>query len=244
VNRRIVTLSRGLIRIDQRICADAVTATDVSGPACIYAEVEVAKGTIEYLLDGNATGAPASFSVFLPPFTIVQARFTGCDVMTTGLAFPPPADDLIPRQPRMYPRAARATPNSVDEVLALLPPANSGVALTRAAEPGLLAAAAKAILDEQYFSATSIGRVAQRLRTPAATLSRAFKLAYGIPPVRYRHQLRIMDALMRLAEGAVPADVFQDVGFQDLSRFYKVFREIACAAPGVYRPPRSKNAKT
>lgn len=49
---------------------------------------------------------------------------------------------------------------------------------------------------------------------------------------------------MRLADGAVPVDVFQDVGFDDLSRFYKIFRRVACAAPGSYRPIQSKNAKT
>jgi methylphosphotriester-DNA--protein-cysteine methyltransferase len=53
-----------------------------------------------------------------------------------------------------------------------------------------------------------------------------------------------MDALMRLAEGEAPVDVFQDVGFDDLSRFYKIFRKVACATPGKYRPPRSRNAKT
>lgn len=67
--------------------------------------------------------------------------------------------------------------------------------------------------------------------------------AYGMPPVRYRHQVRVMDALMRFAEGAVPADVFQDVGFEDLSRFYKIFRTVACAPPGAYAE-RSKIAKT
>jgi hypothetical protein len=35
-----------------------------------------------------------------------------------------------------------------------------------------------------------------------------FKRVYGMPPVRYRHQVRVMDALMRLAEGEAPVDVF------------------------------------
>jgi methylphosphotriester-DNA--protein-cysteine methyltransferase len=77
-----------------------------------------------------------------------------------------------------------------------------------------------------------------------ALLSRTFKGDYGVPPVHYRHQVRIVDALTRLAGGDVPADVFQDVGFNDLSRFYKIFRKLACAAPGAYRSGRSRNAKT
>jgi methylphosphotriester-DNA--protein-cysteine methyltransferase len=65
-----------------------------------------------------------------------------------------------------------------------------------------------------------------------------------MPPVRYRHHVRVMDALMQFAEGAAPAQVFQDVGFDDLSRFYKIFRKVACAPPGPYRPPTSRIAKT
>jgi AraC-like DNA-binding protein len=65
-----------------------------------------------------------------------------------------------------------------------------------------------------------------------------------MPPVRYRHHVRIMDALMQFAEGAAPAQVFQDVGFDDLSRFYKIFRKVTCAPPGSYRPARSRIAKT
>jgi AraC-like DNA-binding protein len=107
-----------------------------------------------------------------------------------------------------------------------------------------LAASGKAVIDREYGSSLEIGRIAARLRTSPAVFSRAFREAYGMPPVRYRHHVRIMDALTRFAEGAVPADVFQDVGFDDLSRFYKIFRKVTCAAPGVYRPGRSRNAKT
>lgn len=49
---------------------------------------------------------------------------------------------------------------------------------------------------------------------------------------------------MQFAEGALPAAVFQNVGFDDLSRFYKIFRKVSCAPPGAYRPARSRTAKT
>jgi AraC-like DNA-binding protein len=107
-----------------------------------------------------------------------------------------------------------------------------------------LATNGKAIIDREYATSLEIGRLAARLQTSPAVLSRVFREAYGMPPVRYRHHVRIMDALIQFAEGAVPADVFQEVGFDDLSRFYKIFRKVACAAPGSYRAVRSRNAKT
>lgn len=106
----------------------------------------------------------------------------------------------------------------------------------RAPDPCAFARTTKAILDAEYGTAIAIGRIAERVQAAPATLSRIFKRTYGMPPVRYRHHVRIMDAMMRFAEGAVPVDVFQDVGFDDLSRFYKIFRKVACAAPGSYLP--------
>jgi len=118
------------------------------------------------------------------------------------------------------------------------------VAIGRARDPSPLALRAKAILDTEYGTTLAIANIARRLRVSSAVLSRTFKRTYGMPPIRYRHYLRVMDALMRFAEGGVPASVSLDVAFEDLSRFYKILRKVACAAPGVYRPTRSKNAKT
>ena len=62
--------------------------------------------------------------------------------------------------------------------------------------------------------------------------------------MKYRHHVRIMDALLRLASGTAPVDASFDAGFEDLSRFYKIFRKVACGAPGSYRAGSSRNAKT
>ena len=111
-------------------------------------------------------------------------------------------------------------------------------------DPAPLALAAKALIDREYGAPLEITRVAARLHVSPAALSRAFRRTYGMPPVRYRHHVRILDALMQFAEGAAPAQVFQDVGFDDLSRFYKIFRKVTCAPPGQYRPAASRIAKT
>jgi AraC-like DNA-binding protein len=124
---------------------------------------------------------------------------------------------------------------------------NTGLALTnidRAPQPSALALHTKAVIDREYEGALEIGRISARYRTSSAVLSRTFRRTFGIPPVRYRHHVRVMDALMQFAEGAAPIDVFQNVGFDDLSRFYKIFRKITCSPPGTYRQTRSRIAKT
>lgn len=234
-----------MLRIDQQIrIPHAEVGTDASGPACIFAAVEVAQGDVVYLRGEEVISAPKQFTVFLPPFAVVQARLEQCDVTTAGVAFRPPASARLPRRPLLLPAACRDLPESVEDLVTRLALVEGAVDVGRCPDPSRLASRTKAILDAEYDMGIAIGHIADRVQAAAATLSRTFKRAYGLTPVRYRHHVQIMDALVRFAEGAVPIDVFQDVGFDDLSRFYKVFRKVACAPPGSYRPVRSRNAKT
>jgi AraC-like DNA-binding protein len=234
-----------VLRIDQRIqISRREIGTDVSGPACIYAFVEVRKGGVSYLQCEREISAPGYFAIFLPPFSLVQAKLENCDLRTSGVAFRPPPHSALPAEPVLLRGTAGPPPASADEIVGRLRAVEGAVGVARAPNASPWALRTKRILDAEYGTSLTIARIAQRVHVSPETLSRAFKHAFGIPPVRYRHHVRIMDALMRFAEGAVPIDVFQDVGFDDLSRFYKIFRKVACAAPGRYRPPRSRNAKT
>jgi AraC-like DNA-binding protein len=225
MSSRVVRGANGIVRVDQRLCiADREIGTDVSGPAVIHAEVRVLSGTVSYIRGDTLLRAPDSFTIVLPPFSVVQAWLEQCDVIVTGAAFRPAAGSLLPATPLLLP---------------------DGVEIGRALVPNAASLAAKRLLDREYAStAVTIAAVARAAGTSASALSRAFKRSYGITPVRYRHHLRVMDALLRLAAGSAPLDVSQDVGFEDLSRFYSIFRRVACSAPGPYRPALSKNAKT
>ena len=245
MSRRVVRVEHGHLRIEQRLrLRRRATGTDVSGPTCIYAIVHVTRGRVVYLHGATRVSAPRCFAVFLPPFGIVQAVLEHCDVTSVALAFRPQASDGLPQQPILLSTISERPPRSRNEALDRLHRAEAATNISRANAPTSMAVHGKAIIDRQYKTSLQIGRIATRLQTSPAVFSRAFRKSYGMPPVRYRHHLRIMDALVQFAEGAVPADVFQDVGFDDLSRFYKIFRKVTCAAPGSYRPVRSRNAKT
>ena len=246
MSRRIVQVGHGLLRIEQRLrLPGGEIGTDVSGPACVYAVVEVRRGTVTYLHGASRIRAPRRFALFLPPWGIVQASLERCDVTSVALAFRPTASDGIPRQPVLLAAGGDTSPRSRRDAFDRLRSGGAtGTSVDRARDPAPLAANAKAILDREYGAPLEIGRIAARLRASPAVLSRTFRHAYGMPPVRYRHHVRVMDALMQFAEGAAPVDVFQGVGFDDLSRFYKIFRRLTCAPPGAYRPARSRIAKT
>jgi AraC-like DNA-binding protein len=244
-NVRTVTVTHGVVRIDQRIrVAQAEVGTDASGPACIFARVHVRKGRLAYLQGRARIAVPKRFAIFLPPFTVVQAALERCDVSTVGVAFRPPPAPGLPSAPVLIPFDEAPVPATPEEVIRLVREAHDTVDIGRTSNPLPLAMHAKSIVDSEYGASLTIAAVARRLRTSSAVLSRSFRQTYGIPPIRYRHHVRIMDALLRLADGELPIAVSQDVGFEDLSRFYKILRQVACAPPGIYRPHRSRNAKT
>ena len=242
--RRIVRVEPGLLRVEQQLRLPGVeVGTDVSGPACIYAAVHVRRGSVVYLHGGVRIRAPRCFALCLPPFGIVQASLERCDVTSVAVAFRPLPSDALPPHPVLLagdgsPAGSRL--DALDRIRTAATLAN----VSRERDPVPLAANAKEILDREYGEPLEIGRIAARLRVSPAVLSRTFRHACGMPPVRYRHHVRVMDALMQFADGAAPAQVFQDVGFDDLSRFYKIFRKVTCAPPGSYRPARSRSAKT
>ena len=243
MSRRIVRVDDGVLRIEQRICIRARDiGTDVSGPACIYAQIAVKRGSVAYITGDTRVPVPACCELFLPPFAVVQALLERCEVTTVAVAFRAPY--RLRQEPVLVPVNHHGDVRSPEHILERLSVAENATHIGRAPDPAPPAVRAKAILDAEYANPLEIGRIAARLRTPPAVLSRTFKNSFGMPPVRYRHHVRIMDALMQFADGGVPLDVFQDVGFDDLSRFYKVFRKIACTAPGSYRPAKSKTAKT
>ena len=242
--RRIVKVEPDLLRIEQRLRIPGLEiGTDVSGPACIYAVVQVRRGTVVYQHGDSHVRAPRRFALFLPPFGVVQASLERCDVTSVAMAFRPLPSDVLPRHAVLLPEDGPA-PASRLEALERLRTAATPTNIGRDRDPAPLAANAKAIVDREYGAPLEVARIAARLHVSPAVLSRTFRHAYGMPPVRYRHHVRVMDALMQFAEGAAPAQVFQDVGFDDLSRFYKVFRKVTCAPPGSYRPARSRIAKT
>jgi AraC-like DNA-binding protein len=244
VARRIVQVEPGLLRIDQRLRIPGTEiGTDVSGPACIYAVVQVRRGVVTYHHGDARVRAPRCFALFLPPFGVVQASLERCDVTSMAITFRPLASGELPRHAVLF-AEDRPAPVSATDALGRIRTAAAGTNISRDRDPAPLAASAKAVIDREYGARLEIGRIAARLRVSPAVLSRRFRDSYGMPPVRYRHHVRVMEALMQFADGAAPAQVFQDVGFDDLSRFYKIFRKVTCAPPGSYRPVKSRIAKT
>jgi len=239
------------LRLDQDIrVSSPVSGWDTSGPFWTYGWIRIERGGLVYL-HGNETVTPPSrnFALFLPPYSLAEVRIQKGRIRTQSFTSKEKLLGGMPPHPVIFRPGTRRCPESLAEVVRFLRDGREFVPVSRENLPSPFAAKIKGLIDHSYAANAPLSQLARKARTTPTIMSRTFKRHYGLPPVRYRHSLRVLDAMMRLLKGEEILRVCQDVGFSDLSRFYKLFGEIACAPPARYRTrpsriPHSSKSKT
>jgi AraC-like DNA-binding protein len=217
---------------------------DATGPYWVFAVVRVQEGGLQYLHGAARISPPGRrFAVFMPPWSIVCPAPSSCVLTTDAVTAHDPPGDGVPVRPVAWRWPGGDPPATRQGVARAVADAGPFVVISRDGDPSAAARRAKQVLDESYDRPLTLTRIAAVAGVSPSVLSRSFRRAYGMPPVEYRHRLRVMDAMFRLASGGEILSVLEDVGFGDASRFYSRFRTILCAPPGAYRD-RSRNAKT
>ena len=176
-------------------------------------------------------------SVFIPPFSISEFQ---CDDLKggwwgyLGVAELP---DSFPKQPVVFrsPIAVSQEVTGVDDLESILDAAEELQSADRSDHPCDMVVEARSYLNHHYDELSSIGDLAGMLEVSHSELTRSFKQAYGVAPLRYRNQLRVEEALRHMLFGAscVTETAFQ-VGFEDLSRFNKNFRRVRESKPSQF----------
>lgn len=173
------------------------------------------------------------FGVLYPPFTISQPSVENVKGRLVGVA----ATDSLPvgftAVPTMFETTYTEFPTGVAQVLEIVRQGKNHQSVELNPKPSLLSVKAKRLIDENYLSYPSIARVSRRLGVTHEHLSRQFKRDFETSPSAYLHQLRLADAPLRLAKGEEIINVSHDIGYNDLSRFYKQFRKSTKTSPGV-----------
>jgi len=88
----------------------------------------------------------------------------------------------------------------------------------------------------------SLGDWAEQHRLAAATVSRGFRQAFGVSPVRYRAETRALAAWRSLALDASLADLAAETGFADQAHMTRAIVALTGRPPGAWR--RSNRFKT
>ncbi len=237
VKRWVQRLEAGLLRLDQQIqVADVQKGLDVTGRFWVFAIVQLSSGTIEYVTSNGRLAPPSPlFGIYAPPYCVVEVILNRSHSYSKGLASAIKLPKDFPEEPVVFSVPSQRCPASISEMGELIHRAPNIIRVGRGLNPSPLALRIKEAIDRSYMLPETLSKIAAKLRISPAMMSRYFKKAYGMPPVRYRHYVRTMDGMMRLLDGEAVADVFQEVGFNDVSHFYRHFKRHMLAPPGRYR---------
>lgn len=237
VRRWVQRVDAGLLRLDQEIqTVELQKGMDVTGRFWVFAVVHVVDGVIEYVSGNNHVAPPAPYyAMYAPPYSVVEVVLNRSHSYSKGLASAAQLPANFPMEPVVFSVSSQHCPATICEMGDLIHSAPEIINVGRAVNPSRLALRIKEAIDRSYTNSAPLAEIAAKLRISPSMMSRYFKKAYGLPPVRYRHHVRTMDGMMRLLDGEAVMDVFHEVGFDDLSRFYRHFKRHLLAPPAQYR---------
>ena len=83
-----------------------------------------------------------------------------------------------------------------------------------------------AFMNENYMYDLSLSEIASYTGRSLATFKRDFIKIFGTSPARWLKQKRLEEAHYLIVEkGEKPKDIYLELGFENLSHFYKVFKQ-------------------
>ncbi len=174
------------------------------------------------------------FGIFYPPFSIVRMAVRELKAGLMGVGAIKPIDGL-PDFPLIFDTDFDGPISIGTDAIRILAAAPEKHLIELNSKPSLISIRAKRMIDENYHIYPSIARVAARLNVTHAHLSRQFKRDYEMSPSNYLHRLRMAEATYKLMKGEEIIEVSADVGYNDLSRFYKQFRKSTRTSPAACR---------
>jgi AraC-like DNA-binding protein len=211
-----------------------LTAKVITCTAWLLELYELEAGDVFFISGTREVRATAKcFGVLYPPFTISQPSVENAKGRLVGVAATESLPTGFTEVPTMFATTCAELPTGMAQVLDIVRLGENHQSVEFNPKPSLLSVKAKRLIDENYLSYPSISRIARRLDVTHEHLSRQFKRDFEMSPSAYLHQLRLADAPLKLAKGEEIINVSQDIGYNDLSRFYKQFRKTTKTSPGV-----------
>jgi AraC-like DNA-binding protein len=205
----------------------------VFGAAWLLEILDLTGGEFFFLSNGEPIRpAGRRFGIYYPPFTIIKScvKDMNGSVVGVGAAAEPPSG--FPICPSIFETTFERELMNAGQAVEIIRAATGIQSIEFNSKPSLLSIRAKKIIDENYRIYPSIARIAARIGVSHEHTTRGFKRDYGMSPSAYLHQLRVAEATHKLTLGEEIVDISMDVGYNDLSRFYKQFRKNTGTSPG------------
>ena len=214
----------------------SVNATVITCAAWLCELYRLTRGEVSFVSgEKRLYASTRSFGVLYPPLTMTKLFFKRARGRLIGIASTHSLPSTFIGRPILFETDFAGIPSGVEQVFEIIAAATNRQDVSPYPAASLLSLKAKRLIDEHYLDYPSIGRIAKRLGVTPEHLSRQFKNDFELSPSAYLHQLRLADAPLRLARGEDIIKVSENVGYNDLSRFYKQFRKSTRTSPGVCR---------
>ncbi len=110
------------------------------------------------------------------------------------------------------------------------------IKLSRSTQPSHLALKAQDWLHKNWQHEVKIANLAKSLNTSPSVLSRYFKAAFGLTPLKYVNQIRVVSSVRELLKNQRSvAEISYDMGFSDARQFNEHFRKIFPTSPSAFK---------
>lgn len=189
-------------------------------------EIFFQKGAEEIRLNTKNVG------IFYPPFSITRPGFKNIKGILRGIAGTAPLPAGFLKTSIVFETKNFPVPKNIEQIIEIFDSSQNVQSVEAYPKASLLSLRAKRLIDENYQIYPSIARIAERLKVSHEHLTRQFKRDFEMSPNAYLHKLRIADATFRLSRGEKIINISNEVGYNDLSRFYKQFHKSTANSPG------------
>lgn len=205
----------------------------VVGAGWLLEIVELDRGEYFFYRDETEIRPTANrFGIFYPPFAVVKFYVNDMKGSNTGIGGFGQLPSGFPAAPLLFETDFGGPFTSAAQALEVLSLGRDIQSIELNTRSSLLSLKAKKLIDENYAIYPSIARIAARLKVTHEHLSRQFRRDYQMSPSAYLHQVRVAEATFKLSIGEEIAAISHEVGYNDLSRFYKQFRKATKTSPG------------
>ncbi len=186
-------------------------------------------------VDKNIVNISGSIGLYVPPYTPVEWSCASGWCQWTSYCVNAQPEASFPNSAIMFPVSPDFCAHSYDDLVNLIMDAKTYKKAGISSYPTLVTQKIQEFLNNNYAEPLNMSDISKELKIPQSSMIYNFKSTYGFPPVMYRSNLRVFDALQRIGQGEQLTKACYSSGFSDYSGFYRNFMEVIGINPNHFK---------